>query len=294
MIRLCFTKLLKPLLAKAKDFKKYRAALKRQREAELRSKLSTHLPAIKHCLKLAMIDLHNVVAEFIKKCDGDLQPPGPALRFALDVWICALAFLNSLGGRPGGWEKLPMSAFTEMMASGCNYMIAKDHKTVMVHGPLPLNCPPGNQKAFGIVHSLPLSGSGKFLEPPGWTAEHGPEKVYCTKALQFFLTGYMTDAIIKEFAKEAKLLERGFKDVSCTSLRRWQTSHPQSRRHQQCVELAHLRGWLQSPPGTAHYHLCRLCGLRWHSRWCVLEKAAPGWIPLGPGGQPAPRGCAVS
>ena len=56
---------------------------------------------------------------------------------------------------------------------------------------------------------------------------------------------------------------QGIRLTKCTG------KHLSQARHVFRVYL--MRGWLQSPPGTVHYHLRRRRGLRWHSRWCVLE-----------------------
>ena len=220
-IRLTFHMFVKPLLAKSKDYKKQRAIEKRQRESELRSRLQHYLPAIKVGIKNTFIDMFNIITKF--NSDGH-DKPDTALSFAVTVWKCGVAFLNSLAGRPGGWEKLSEAAYHDMAEALLNYMIAKDHKTVKTYGPLALHCPDGNKEAYKLADSLPSNGSGLFLEPPNWTKKDGPEKVYCTKALHFWLAGYITDDIVAAEVKECHRFEGGFGQVSCTVLRKWQTT----------------------------------------------------------------------
>ena len=178
------------------------------------AKLAKQRALIRKGIQLAYIDAYNIITSHVTTEGGSAKACPPQLRNAVNTWFVFVVFMDTLAGRPGGFERMSDKEGQEMLNSESDivdkYLLAEDHKTVLRYGPQPKYLTPAQVRLVSLMESLKRNGSGLFLEPGYWRPDLGTDqKVFCSKILQKACGIYVPELQVK---------------VTCTLLRELQTS----------------------------------------------------------------------
>ena len=140
--------------------------------------------AMKKAVGEAFVDLYVIHRQFQKQ---DAMPPN--VRFAVNVILAGILYLNGFAGRSGEWQIMLLSHVVDQLGKGIDYLVCPNHKTASTYGELAKYIAPGTVEALKLVIKLPNRGTKKLFEP----AKAETELVYIAGALKKFGKVYLPD-----------------------------------------------------------------------------------------------------
>lgn len=93
------------------------------------------------------------------------EPVEWQIKYVANSLMAGLIFGNSYAGRPGEWAALTRAVVEEVLATGADWVLMADHKTVDVHGEAGRPLPRGNLKAMHALVAIHEADEALFLAP---------------------------------------------------------------------------------------------------------------------------------